>query len=153
MGEDAAHISCWKKCSFPLPSLHLFLTTNTLSSSDLQDPAWSAVFKASEVIFCSIFLLEYVLRVYVCTEKAVFAHPVLGRLRYVLTTSAQIFSLDSDQFYRSVYGSPSSPSLVSIYSDLGPFKYFNLFTWRGLSDYFQYLVLINLAPWIPLIFF
>ena len=35
-------------------------------------------------------MLEYVLRVYVCTEKAVFAHPVLGRLRYVLTTSALI---------------------------------------------------------------
>jgi len=43
-----------------------------------------------EVFSLSVFGLEYVLRLWSCTAEARFAHPLLGRLRFMLTPMALV---------------------------------------------------------------
>lgn len=51
---------------------------------------YMALFIAFEFFSLSTFTLEYVLRLWSCTEDPRYAHPVLGRVRYVLSPMALV---------------------------------------------------------------
>jgi voltage-gated potassium channel len=49
-----------------------------------------SLFFALEVLFVSVFLIEYLARIWIAVEDPRFRHPVLGRLRYMFTFWALI---------------------------------------------------------------
>lgn len=60
---------------------------------------YAGYFQAFEVFSVAVFSIEYLLRVWVCTEKAEYAHPVMGRLRYMTSIMALIDLLAIIPFY------------------------------------------------------
>lgn len=61
--------------------------------------AYAGYFQAFEIFSVAIFSIEYLLRVWVCTEKAEYSRPVLGRLRYMTSIMALIDLLAIIPFY------------------------------------------------------
>jgi len=52
--------------------------------------AYGPWFDAIEVVSVAVFSVEYLLRLWVATESPLYARPVLGRLRYVVTPLALV---------------------------------------------------------------
>jgi voltage-gated potassium channel len=52
--------------------------------------AYGGAFRAFELITVAVFSVEYVLRVWVCVDDPRYAHPVFGRLRYLISPMALI---------------------------------------------------------------
>ncbi len=52
-----------------------------------------------EIFSVVVFTIEYLLRLWVCTEKESFAHPVFGRIRFALTPPALIDLIAILPFY------------------------------------------------------
>lgn len=46
---------------------------------------YGAMFDAINAVVVAVFLAEYALRIWTCVESPVYAHPLLGRLRYAFT--------------------------------------------------------------------
>lgn len=65
---------------------------------------WAALFWAFEVVSVVVFTVEYLLRLWCCVESARFAHPVRGRLRYMVTPMAIIDMLAIVPFYLPMLG-------------------------------------------------
>jgi len=55
-----------------------------------------------------VFTIEYLLRVYVCTADPKYAHPVLGRVRFMLSPMAMVDLLAILPFYLVALLAPSS---------------------------------------------
>ena len=51
---------------------------------------WGEIFVSFETFSVAVFTVEYGLRFWSCVESPRFAHPILGRLRYVLSAPAII---------------------------------------------------------------
>lgn len=64
---------------------------------------YSGSFKAFELFSMTVFTIEYVLRVWTCTEKDEFKGAIEGRLRYVLTPSAIIDLVVVVPFYLPIF--------------------------------------------------
>ncbi|MGA0560074.1 ion transporter [Larkinella sp. VNQ87] len=56
-----------------------------------------------EIVSVILFTIEYLLRVWVCVENEKYHHPVFGRLRYVLSTTALIHLLAILPFYVTLF--------------------------------------------------
>jgi voltage-gated potassium channel Kch len=67
------------------------------------DSLWSQEFKTLDLLTVVIFSIEYVLRVYSCSELEPYKHPIKGRLKYMFTPSALIDLLAISPFYISLY--------------------------------------------------
>ena len=63
------------------------------------DGAFTQEFHALEIATVAIFTLEYAGRVFSCCELAQYAHPIKGRLRYMLSISALIDLVAVSPFY------------------------------------------------------
>ncbi len=63
-------------------------------------------FLAFEILVTVVFTVEYVLRVYACTENSRYAHPLWGRLRYMVSFQAVIDLLAIAPFYIPLFLSP-----------------------------------------------
>lgn len=61
----------------------------------------STLFRRLEIVFVSIFTLEYVIRIWACTADENYRHPVFGRLRYALTPLVLIDLIVIAPFYIS----------------------------------------------------
>ena len=61
--------------------------------------AFSAVFFAIEAVSVAVFSVEYLVRLWCCVEDPRFAHPVLGRLRYLFQPLTVIDLLAIAPFY------------------------------------------------------
>ena len=59
-------------------------------------------FKVFEWFSMAVFSIEYGLRVWTCTVKPEFSSPIRGRIRYMLTPSANNRFGGSDSFLSSV---------------------------------------------------
>jgi len=57
------------------------------------------LFKGFEIFSISFFSIEYILRLWTCTYKKEYAHPVTGRLKYIFTLGALIDLISILPFY------------------------------------------------------
>ncbi|WP_424356507.1 ion transporter [Methanocella sp. MCL-LM] len=64
---------------------------------------YAGYFQAFEVFSVAVFSIEYLLRVWVCTEYAEYSRPVLGRLRYMTSLMALIDLLAIIPFYLPMF--------------------------------------------------
>jgi voltage-gated potassium channel len=64
---------------------------------------YSGYFYAFEVFSVAVFSIEYLLRLWSCTEKAEYARPVAGRLRYMTSIMALIDLLAIMPFYLPMF--------------------------------------------------
>ena len=60
-------------------------------------PAWRSL-DACDRVTTAIFLAEYLLRLLVVTESTTYAHPIRGRLKYMLSWGALIVALSTVPF-------------------------------------------------------
>lgn len=74
-----------------------------LETEDSIRTAAGSFFYQFEVASVIIFTTEYLLRLWSCTSDPRFAHPVLGRIKYVLTPMALIDLLAVLPFYLSFH--------------------------------------------------
>ncbi|HET9821011.1 MAG TPA: ion transporter, partial [Burkholderiaceae bacterium] len=65
-------------------------TAITLQSLPRIDPAFDAALHQFEMLSTAIFLVEYVARVWTCVEQRRLAHPLWGRLRFMVQPLALI---------------------------------------------------------------
>ncbi|RMG91796.1 MAG: ion transporter [Zetaproteobacteria bacterium] len=65
--------------------------------------AHEAFFQGFEIFSIVVFTLEYLLRVWVCTEKPIYFRPVRGRLRYMVSFMAIVDLLAILPFYLSMF--------------------------------------------------
>ena len=72
-----------------------------LATVDSYKVAYKDVFDAFEIFSVAFFTLEYILRVWICTEREEknYKHPIIGRLRYILTPFAIIDLIAILPFY------------------------------------------------------
>lgn len=62
----------------------------TLESVDWMRDMYKPKFHALDMIVTTVFIFEYLCRIYCCVEDDRYRRPILGRLRYILTSSALI---------------------------------------------------------------
>ena len=86
-------------------------------------------FELFSVIFFSV---EYLLRVWVCVENDKYQHPVFGRLRYMVSTSAIIDFLAIFPFYFSLFATD-----LGVVRILRIFRIFRLFRISRYSQAFR----------------
>ena len=65
-------------------------------------------FRIFEIISVAIFTVEYLLRVWACTADPRYAHPVFGRLRFIVSPIALIDLLAILPFYMVLFVSTMS---------------------------------------------
>lgn len=70
-----------------------------LESVQYLSERYGDLFLGSEIIIVGIFTVEYILRIWSCTEDSRYAHPVKGRLRYALSLFALLDLLAILPFY------------------------------------------------------
>jgi voltage-gated potassium channel len=76
----------WVLCILILLSFIGAILETEPSISDGQEQ----LIRVLEVAFSSVFMLEYLLRAWVCVEDGRYRHPLAGRLRYLVTPAALI---------------------------------------------------------------
>lgn len=103
--------------------------------------AFSVYFYFLEVLTMVFFSVEYLMRVYTCTELSSYKHPIFGRLRYVFTPLMLIDILSIIPFYLIIFSSNYSGFYIfSIFRVLRLFKairYVNAFKIIGKVFYIQ----------------
>ena len=62
----------------------------TLESVDWMREMYKPKFHALDMVVTTVFIFEYLCRIYCCVEDDRYSRPILGRLRYILTGSALI---------------------------------------------------------------
>ncbi len=90
---------------------------------------------AVEVFSVGVFTIEYLLRIWSCTAKPRYAHPVWGRLKYMFTPLLLIDLLAILPFYMPLFGA----DLLFIRS-VRLFRLFRVFKLGRYSDAFVLLV-------------
>ncbi|MBU7010980.1 MAG: ion transporter [Theionarchaea archaeon] len=93
------------------------------------------VFEAFEFISIIVFSVEYVLRLWTCTESQTFKNPVTGRIRFALSPMALIDILAILPFYLPVM-LPLDPRFIRA---LRLFRLFRLFKMGRYSESLQTL--------------
>lgn len=71
----------------------------TLETVEVLSLRYAFYFEACETVTITIFTIEYLLRFWSCTAAPDFRHPVLGRLKFILTPLALIDLLALAPFY------------------------------------------------------
>ncbi len=61
--------------------------------------AHAGLFRTFELFSVIVFSIEYLLRIWVCTEKEAYKHPLFGRLRYIFSFESLIDLLAIVPFY------------------------------------------------------
>ncbi len=116
----------------------LILIIESVKSISTQ---YKAILFGLEVITMTFFSIEYVLRVYTCTEIHRYSHPIFGRLRYVVTPLMLIDILSIIPFYLLIFSSNFSGFYIfSIFRVLRLFKairYIEAFKIIGRVFYIQ----------------
>lgn len=84
---------------FILTLIFLNLVAVALETVDSLFQEYGFWFKAFEIFSVSVFTIEYVLRIWSCTIKPHYRHPVWGRLRYIVTPLALVDLLAIIPFY------------------------------------------------------
>ena len=93
---------------------------------------FSRLFQDFELFSVVFFSIEYILRVWVCVENEKYHHPVWGRVRYMLSTSAIIDFLAIFPFYFSLFTTD-----LGIVRILRLFRIFRLFRVSRYSHAFR----------------
>ena len=104
---DVGHDDDWLSNTVDTVLLLLIVTNVAALVIATDDSIYSAapgVFKYFELVSFSIFAVEYVLRLWSCTVDPEFAHPVMGRLRYIfqplmITDAVAVISYFAFLFY------------------------------------------------------
>jgi voltage-gated potassium channel len=102
-----------------------------LETVDWIYAGYAAFFHAFDVFSVAVFTIEYILRAWSCTANPRFAHPVTGRLRYLITPMALVDLLAVLPFY-----------LPFVYADLRfmrALRLFRLFRILKLARYSESL--------------
>lgn len=68
-----------------LVSIGVSIATVVLESVEWIEGAYGAMLEGINNVVVVIFLAEYLMRVWTCVEIPQYRHPVLGRIRYVIT--------------------------------------------------------------------
>ncbi len=106
----------------------------------LETVEWLAVryqsfFVTLEVVSVAVFTVEYVLRLVVCTEDEKYRHPLVGRIRFMMSPMALIDLLAVLPFYLPVV----IPLDTRFLRALRMFRLFRLFKMGRYSDSLQTL--------------
>ncbi|RRB02218.1 ion transporter [Larkinella rosea] len=107
----------------------LAIILNTVPSLKLHYDHFFVDFEVFSVIF---FTIEYFVRIWICVENEKYRHPVFGRLRYMLSTTAIIHLLAILPFYVTLFH--TDLALIRI---LRIFRIFRLFRITRYSRAFQ----------------
>lgn len=97
--------------------------------------AYGHIFEVFEFISIVVFTVEYVLRLWTCTEGSHYAHPVTGRIRFMVSPMALIDILAILPFYLPVM-LPLDPRIMRA---LRLFRLFRLFKMGRYSESLQTL--------------
>lgn len=87
---------------FDISLLGLILTNLvaiTLETVDVLSQQYAFYFETFETITITVFTIEYLLRFWSCTASPDFQHPVLGRVKFILTPLAIVDLLVLAPFY------------------------------------------------------
>lgn len=102
---------------------------------------YKPVFFAMEMFTMVFFTMEYLLRVYTCTELSAFKHPLNGRLRYIFTPLMIIDILSIIPFYLILFSSHYSGfylfSVFRVLRLLKAIRYVNAFKVIGQVFYIK----------------
>lgn len=94
--------------------------------------SYAQLFIDFELFSVLFFSVEYVLRVWVCVENEKYHHPILGRLRYMVSASALIDFLAIFPFYFSLFATD-----LGVVRILRLFRIFRLFRISRYSQAFR----------------
>lgn len=94
-----------------------------IESVNTLGKVYSMYFYSLEVLTMVFFTIEYLMRVYTCTEQSTYKHPIFGRLRFVFTPLMLIDILSIIPFYLIIFSSNYSGFYIfSIFRVLRLFK-------------------------------
>ncbi len=102
---------------------------NTVPSLKLR---YDHVFVDFEIFSVFFFTIEYFVRIWICVENEKYRHPVFGRIRYMLSTTAIVHLLAILPFYVTLFH--TDLALIRI---LRIFRIFRLFRITRYSKAFQ----------------
>ncbi|HMK04169.1 MAG TPA: ion transporter [Ferruginibacter sp.] len=91
------------------------------------------LFKAFEIFSVIAFSIEYCLRIWTCTEIERYRHPVTGRIKYMVSTSAIIDLLAILPFYLPLFASYDL-RFIRIFRLLRFFRFFKLAKYLNASQ-------------------
>ena len=99
--EDADYGNWISKLDQILLSILIFLDIASfiLETSQPLNQSYHWLFKSIGIFSTIVFTIEYVLRLWLCTVKRQFRHPLWGRLRYAMTPMAIIDFISTFPFY------------------------------------------------------
>jgi voltage-gated potassium channel len=104
------------------------------SVKDIYRP-YKSLFIVLEIFTMAFFSIEYILRLYTCTEVDGFKHPITGRIKYIFTPLMMIDMFSIIPFYLLLFSSDYSGFYIfSIFRVLRLFKairYVNAFSIIG----------------------
>lgn len=100
--EPAPPFRNWWEKSFDYFILVMILAsvgTVVLLTVESVAEDYGAYLRGFQLFATGVFTVEYVLRVYACTEGEGYSHPLWGRIRYVLSPMALVDFLAISPFY------------------------------------------------------
>ena len=107
--QKQAIVFKWFIATVILVDLMLFIIS---TEPDLSNETQN-IFKVTEGVTSSIFLVEYILRLVTCTESKKYkGAPIVGRLRYLVTPGALIDALATFPFFIERFTSWNLPTLT-----------------------------------------
>jgi voltage-gated potassium channel len=119
--------------TFLISLIAVNVTAVVLETVQSLAESYGSFFETLELISIIIFTGEYVLRVWTCTENEAYAHPLLGRLRYMVKPMAIIDLCAVLPFYLPVIF-PIDPRFMR---SLRLFRLFRLFKMGRYSESLQ----------------